>query len=37
VIRYDLFVTLVQMQERAVVETKAPCVEDIQRIWNCLG
>jgi hypothetical protein len=24
------------MQERAVVETEAPCVEDIRRIWNRL-
>lgn len=36
-VRYDPSVTLAQMQERAVVETNAPCVEDIQRIWNCLG
>jgi MinD superfamily P-loop ATPase len=36
-IRYDRAVTLAQMQERAVVETKAPCVEDIQHIWNNLG
>jgi MinD superfamily P-loop ATPase len=36
-IRYDRAVTLAQMQERAVVETEAPCVEDIQDIWNQLG
>lgn len=36
-VRYDPSVTLAQMQERAVVETNAPCVEDIQRIWNRLG
>jgi len=36
-IRYDRAVTLAQMQERAVVETEAPCVEDIQHIWNDLG
>ena len=36
-VRYDPSVTLAQMQERAVVESKAPCVEDIQRIWNRLG
>jgi MinD superfamily P-loop ATPase len=35
-VRYDPSVTLAQMQERAVVETEAPCVEDIQRIWNRL-
>jgi MinD superfamily P-loop ATPase len=36
-VRYDPSVTLAQMRERAVVETEAPCVEDIQRIWNRLG
>jgi MinD superfamily P-loop ATPase len=36
-IRYDRAVTLAQMQERAVVETEAPCVEDIRNIWNRLG
>jgi len=36
-IRYDRAVTLAQMQERAVVETEAPCVEDIQIVWNELG
>jgi MinD superfamily P-loop ATPase len=36
-IRYDRAVTQAQMQERAVVETEAPCVEDIQRVWNGLG
>jgi MinD superfamily P-loop ATPase len=36
-IRYDSAVTLAQMQERAVVETEAPCVEDIQHVWNELG
>lgn len=35
-VRYDPSVTLAQMQERAVVETEASCVEDIQRIWNRL-
>jgi len=33
-IRYDRAVTLAQMQERAVVETEAPCAEDIRQIWN---
>lgn len=33
-IRYDRSVTLAQLRERAVVEIDAPCVEDIQRIWN---
>jgi hypothetical protein len=28
---------LAQMQARAVVETEAPCVEDIQRVWNGLS
>lgn len=36
-VRYDPSVTLAQMKERAVVETKAPCADDIQRIWNRLG
>lgn len=36
-IRYDRAVTLAQMQERAIVETETPCVEDIQHIWNDLG
>jgi MinD superfamily P-loop ATPase len=36
-IRYDRAVTLAQMRERAVVETEAPCVEDIQRVWKELG
>jgi MinD superfamily P-loop ATPase len=36
-IRYDRMVTLAQMQARAVVETGAPCVEDIQHVWNELG
>jgi MinD superfamily P-loop ATPase len=36
-IRYDRAVTLAQMQERAVVEIEAPCVEDIRHIWNRLG
>jgi len=36
-IRYDREVTLAQMQERAVVETEAPCVEDVQGIWKQLG
>jgi MinD superfamily P-loop ATPase len=35
-VRYDPSVTLAQMQERAVVETEASCVEDIQRIWDRL-
>lgn len=36
-IRYDRAVTLAQMQEQAVVELEAPCVEDIKQIWNNLG
>ena len=36
-IRYDRAVTLAQMQGLAVVETEAPCVEDIQHVWNELG
>jgi MinD superfamily P-loop ATPase len=36
-IRYDRAVTLAQMQEKAVVETDAPCVEDITRLWKNLA
>ena len=35
-IRYDRAVTLAQMQERAVVETDAPCSADIRELWNQL-
>jgi MinD superfamily P-loop ATPase len=33
-IRYDRAVTAAQLQERAVVETAAPCVADIQQVWK---
>lgn len=33
-IRYDRSVTRAQLQEKAVVETDAPCVEDIRKIWS---
>jgi MinD superfamily P-loop ATPase len=36
-IRYDPGVTKAQIQERAVVETEAPCAEDIQHLWKQLG
>jgi MinD superfamily P-loop ATPase len=36
-VRYDRAVTAAQLQERAVVEIAAPCVVDIQRIWNDLN
>lgn len=36
-IRYDPWVTSAQMQERAVVETDAPCGKDIRAIWDRLG
>jgi MinD superfamily P-loop ATPase len=36
-IRYDPSVTLAQMQERAVVETEAPCAADVHHIWQQLG
>jgi len=36
-IRYDRSVTLAQMQELAVVEINAPCVQDLHHIWNQLG
>jgi MinD superfamily P-loop ATPase len=36
-IRYDPEVTRAQMEMRAVVETEAPCAEDIRRVWNQLA
>jgi MinD superfamily P-loop ATPase len=36
-VRYDRAVTAAQLQGRAVVETEAPCVEDIRRLWNNLN
>ncbi|MBN2399598.1 MAG: ATP-binding protein [Candidatus Aminicenantes bacterium] len=33
-IRFDRAVTAAQLQERAVVETEAPCVADIQQVWK---
>ncbi|MFH0779180.1 MAG: ATP-binding protein [Candidatus Eisenbacteria bacterium] len=36
-VRYDRSVTLAQMQERAVVETEAPCVKDVRAIWDRFG
>jgi MinD superfamily P-loop ATPase len=33
-IRYDRAVTQAQLQERAVVETEAPCAEDVRQVWN---
>ncbi len=36
-IRYDRAVTRAQILERAVVETNAPCAEDIQALWRTLG
>lgn len=36
-IRYDRAVTQAQMEEKAVVELSAPCVEDIKAIWSQLG
>jgi len=36
-IRYDPAVTQAQMRGRAVVETEAACVADIQHVWNELG
>ncbi len=35
-IRYDRAVTAAQMRMRAVVETDAPCAEDIRNVWNRL-
>jgi MinD superfamily P-loop ATPase len=36
-IRYDRSVTLAQMQEKAVVEMKSPCVEDVRNVWDHLN
>jgi MinD superfamily P-loop ATPase len=36
-VRYDPSVTSAQLEERAVVETGSPCVEDIRRIWRHLA
>lgn len=36
-VRYDRYVTLAQVQERAVVETEAPSVEDVQHLWDQLS
>ncbi len=36
-IRYDRGVTDAQMRGCAVVETAAPCAEDVQGVWNRLG
>jgi len=36
-IRYDRAVTQAQTRERSVVEIEAPCVEDIQGVWNQLS
>ncbi|HRY34949.1 MAG TPA: ATP-binding protein [Smithellaceae bacterium] len=36
-IRYDRSVTQAQLRAQAVVETEAPCVEDIITIWNYLS
>jgi len=33
-VRYDRAVTAAQLQERAVVETAAPCVADIRQVWK---
>lgn len=36
-IRYDRGVTDAQMRGCAVVETAAPCADDVQEVWNRLG
>jgi len=36
-IRYDSAFTRAQIEERAVVETKAACVKEIKQIWDRLG
>lgn len=36
-VRYDPAVTKAQIQKRTVVETDAPCAEDIRNLWKQLG
>lgn len=36
-VRYDRSVTLAQIRGQAVVETDAPCVEDVRKMWSCLN
>jgi MinD superfamily P-loop ATPase len=36
-IRYDSSITRAQMQEQTVVETTAPCVQDIKNLWDHLN
>jgi len=36
-IRYDRFITLAQMEGKAVVDMDAPCAADIRQVWNNLG
>lgn len=36
-VRYDRAVTAAQLQQKAVVETEVPCVDDIRQIWNNLN
>ncbi len=36
-VRYDRAVTAAQLRRQAVVETEAPCVDDIRQIWNNLN
>ncbi|MEW5722674.1 MAG: ATP-binding protein [Thermodesulfobacteriota bacterium] len=36
-VRYDRAMTQAQIKEQAVVETQAPCAEDIRKIWDQLG
>ncbi|WP_153110884.1 ATP-binding protein [Propionivibrio limicola] len=36
-IRYDTSVTQAQIQERAVIDSDAPCAEDIRAVWTALG
>jgi MinD superfamily P-loop ATPase len=35
-IRYDRSVTLAQMQEKAVAESKTPAAADLRRVWESL-
>jgi MinD superfamily P-loop ATPase len=35
-VRYDRSVTRAQIEERAVVEADAPCVEDVRSVWDAL-
>ncbi len=36
-VRYDAAVTAAQISEKTVIETGAPCAEDVRGVWTALG